>query len=68
MGRSGRGLLSIQSSKGGSPHLCWLKTKCLARVSKFDYVLAHTGCMGSQKFVVSCIAETEAILPCLMDV
>jgi hypothetical protein len=39
----------ILSSKGGSPHLCRLRTDHLAPVSKFDYVLAHMEFMGSRK-------------------
>jgi hypothetical protein len=35
--------------QGGSPHLCRLRTDHLALVSKFDYVLAHIGFMGSRK-------------------
>jgi hypothetical protein len=49
MGRSGRGMLSIQSSEDGSPCLCRLRTDRLALVSKFDYVLSHTGYMESRK-------------------
>jgi hypothetical protein len=33
--------------QGGSPRLSRLRTNHLALVSKFDYVLAHTGFMGS---------------------
>jgi hypothetical protein len=39
----------IRSSKGGSPHLCQLRTDHLAPGKKFDYALAHTGFMGSLK-------------------
>jgi hypothetical protein len=39
----------VQSSEGGSPHLCQLRTGHLAPVSKFDYVMAHMGFMGSYK-------------------
>jgi hypothetical protein len=39
----------IQSFKGGSPRLCRLRTDCLTPVKKIDYVLAHTGFMGSHK-------------------
>jgi hypothetical protein len=39
----------IRSSKGGSPYLCQLRTDRLAPVNKFDYVLTHTGFMGSRK-------------------
>jgi hypothetical protein len=49
MGKSGRGLLSIRSSEGGSPRLCQLMINRLALVSKFDNVLAHTGFVGSHK-------------------
>jgi hypothetical protein len=40
----------IRSSEGGSPCLCQLRTDRLASVNKIDYVLAHTGLMGSHKF------------------
>jgi hypothetical protein len=36
----------VQSSEGGSPHLCRLRTDHLAPRNKIDYVLAHTGFMG----------------------
>jgi hypothetical protein len=39
----------IQSSEGGSPYWCRLRTNHLALVSKIDYVLTHTGFMGSHK-------------------
>jgi hypothetical protein len=39
----------IQSSEGGSPHLCRLRTDLLAPVNKIDYVLAHMRFMGSRK-------------------
>jgi hypothetical protein len=43
----------IQSSEGGSPHLSRLRTDRLAPVNKFDYVLMHTGFMGSRKLSVT---------------
>jgi hypothetical protein len=51
IGWEGRGEVCchVQSSEGGSPCLCQLRTDRLASVSKFDYVLAHTGFMGSHK-------------------
>jgi hypothetical protein len=54
--------------QGSSPHLSQLRTDRLAPVSKFDYVLAHMGFMGSAKLVASCVVETEAILTYLMNV
>jgi hypothetical protein len=39
----------IQSSEGGSPYLCRLRTDRLALVSKFDYLLTHIGFIGSRK-------------------
>jgi hypothetical protein len=39
----------IQSSEGGRPRLCQLRTDRLAPVNKIDYVLVHTGFMGSRK-------------------
>jgi hypothetical protein len=49
VGRSGRALFSFLELRVGSPHLCQLRTDHLAPVSKFDYVLAHTGIMESHK-------------------
>jgi hypothetical protein len=49
MGRSGRGLFSCLELRGGSPHLCQLRTGHLAPVSKFDYILTHTGYLESRK-------------------
>jgi hypothetical protein len=39
----------VRSFEGGSPHLCQLRTDRLVLVNKIDYVLAHTGFMGSRK-------------------
>jgi hypothetical protein len=39
----------VQSSKGGSPRLSRLWTDRLAPVSKFNYILTHTGFMGFHK-------------------
>jgi hypothetical protein len=39
----------IEISEVGSPCLCRLRTDCMAPVSKFNYVLTHTGFMGSHK-------------------
>jgi hypothetical protein len=39
----------IRGSEGGSPCLCRLKTDCLAPVNKINYILVHTGFMGSHK-------------------
>jgi hypothetical protein len=41
--------MSDSELRGGSPHLCWLSIDRLALVSKFNYVLTHTGFMGSHK-------------------
>jgi hypothetical protein len=49
MGWSETGLMSDSELRGGSPRSCWLRTDRLAPVSKFDYVLAHTGFMGFHK-------------------
>jgi hypothetical protein len=43
------GRMSDSELQGGSPHLCQLRTHHLAPVNKIDYVLAHTGFMGSRK-------------------
>jgi hypothetical protein len=39
----------VQSFEDGSPHLSQLRTDLLAPMSKFDYVPAHRGFMGSHK-------------------
>jgi hypothetical protein len=49
MGMLGRGIFSCSKLRGGSPCLCRLRTDRLAPVSKFDYVVAHTGFMRSHK-------------------
>jgi hypothetical protein len=49
MRMSESGPFDIRSSDGGSSHLCQLRTNHLALVSKFDYVLVHTGHMESRK-------------------
>jgi hypothetical protein len=49
MGRVRVVYFHIQSSEGGSPRLCRLRTDRLAPVNEIDYVLAHTGFMGSRK-------------------
>jgi hypothetical protein len=55
MGRSERGLLSCSELRGGSICLCRLGTACLAPVSKFNYVLAQIGFIGSRK--LSCFDD-----------
>jgi hypothetical protein len=40
----------VQSSEGGSPHLCRLRADRLASVNKIDYLLTHMGFMRSGKF------------------
>jgi hypothetical protein len=49
MGRLRVDCFHIQSSEGGSPCLCRLRTDHLALVNKIDYVLAHMGFMGFHK-------------------
>jgi hypothetical protein len=39
----------IQSSEGGSPRLCRLRTDRLVPVNKIDYVLLHTEFIGTCK-------------------
>jgi hypothetical protein len=39
----------VQSSEGGCPRPCLLRTNRLAPMNNIDYVLAHTGLMGSRK-------------------
>jgi hypothetical protein len=49
VGSSESGLMSDSELRGGSPYPSQLRIDHLAPVSKFDYVLAHTGFMGSHK-------------------
>jgi hypothetical protein len=49
MGRVTVFYFHVQSSEGGSPRLCRLRTDRLALVNKIDNVLTHTGFMGSCK-------------------
>jgi hypothetical protein len=46
MGRERVICFHVQSSDGGSPHLCRLRTDRLAPVNKIDYVLVYMGFMG----------------------
>jgi hypothetical protein len=39
----------VWSSKGGSHHLCRLRTNRLSLVNKIEYVLVNTGFIGSCK-------------------
>jgi hypothetical protein len=48
-GKFESGLMSDSELWAGSPRPCQLRTDRLALVSKFDYVLTHTGFMGSHK-------------------
>jgi hypothetical protein len=48
-GKGDSSLFSCSELWSDSPRLCWLRTDHLAPVSKFDYVLMHTGFMGSRK-------------------
>jgi hypothetical protein len=47
MGRLRVESFHVRSSEGGSPRLSRLRTDLLAPIGKFDYVLTHTGFMGS---------------------
>jgi hypothetical protein len=58
----------VQTSKGGSPHLCQLRTDRLAPGNKIDYVLAHTGLWGLANIVASTVTELDDTPPYLMDV
>jgi hypothetical protein len=49
MGKSESGLMSDLELRASSPCLCRLRIDRLAPVSTFDYVLMHTGFMGSHK-------------------
>jgi hypothetical protein len=57
----------IQSSEGGSPRLCRLRTDHLAPVNKIDYVLKHTGLWGPTNLVALMVTELDDTLPRLMD-
>jgi hypothetical protein len=39
----------VQSSEGGSPHLCRLRTDRLTPMNKIDYVLTHIEFIVSRK-------------------
>jgi hypothetical protein len=67
MGRVRVVCFHIQSSEGGSLHLSQLRTHRLAPVSKFNYVLTHTGFMESTNLVPSMVAELDDVLPYLQD-
>jgi hypothetical protein len=58
----------VWSSEGGSPHLCQLRTTCLAPGNKFDYVLVHTGLWGPANLVVLIVAKLDDISPYLTNV
>jgi hypothetical protein len=49
MGRVRVVCFHIRSFEGGSPNLFQLRTDRLVSVNKIDYVLPHTGFMGSCK-------------------
>jgi hypothetical protein len=50
MGKSESGLHDIQSSEGGSPHMCRLRTVSVRPLAtSIDYVLAHMGYIGPRK-------------------
>jgi hypothetical protein len=48
-GKGESGLFSCSELRRGSAGTCRLRTDRLALVSKFDYVLTHTGFIGSRK-------------------
>jgi hypothetical protein len=58
----------VQSSEGGSPHLCQLRTNRLTPVSKIDFGLKHMGLCGPTNLVALLVAELDDALPCLMIV
>jgi hypothetical protein len=50
-GKDESGLFSCLELRGGSPRLCQLRTSSVGPcVTSIDYVMAHTGFMGSLKF------------------
>jgi hypothetical protein len=50
MGKSESGPHDTQSSKGGNPRLCRLRTVSVGPpTTSIDYVLTHTGYMGPRK-------------------
>jgi hypothetical protein len=58
----------VQSSEGGSTHLCRWRIDCLASVNKIDYVLTHTWLWGPANLVASTVAELDDTPPYLTDV
>jgi hypothetical protein len=47
------------SSEGANPRLYRLRTDHLALVNKIDYILTHTGFMGSANLVTLMVAELD---------
>jgi hypothetical protein len=69
MGRRMSGLIWNSELQGGSPYLCRLRTDRLASMSKFVLCTgAYEILWAPANWVVSCAAETEAILPYLTGV
>jgi hypothetical protein len=69
MGRRMNGLIWNSELQCGSPCLTWLKTDRLASMIKFElYTGAYGIYWGPANWVVSCVAETEDILPYLTGV
>jgi hypothetical protein len=69
MERMGSGLIWNSELQDGSPHLSWLRSVSVrSEWTTIWNVLTHTGHMESPNWVVSCVAETKAILPYLTGV
>jgi hypothetical protein len=68
MGRLRVVCFHVQSSEGGSPHLCQSRTDRLPSGNKIDYVLTHTRLWGPTNLVGSTVAELDDTPPYLTDV
>jgi hypothetical protein len=69
MGRLRMGWIVYSELQDGSPRLCRLRPASVgSKWTSFWNVLTHMGHIESPNWVVSCVAETEAILPYLTGV
>jgi hypothetical protein len=69
MGRKGSGVIWYSELQGSSLRLCRLRPTLVEPCwTSIWNILTHTGHMESPNWIVSCAAETEAILPYLAGV
>jgi hypothetical protein len=69
MGRLGRGLFSCLELRGGSPHLCGLRTDRLALLSKFELCTGAYGIFfGPVNLLASTVTELDDTPPCFTGV